>query len=216
MTTENSPPPETLADPFAGPTSELAWSVPTEEYPTQGFPTQVINYNYLPSEKRWPGRLLWMALVTLLFAASVATAWFLMRVPPLLHTVMPTITPPVTVSITAPPLPAPPPLTVTPPPITVTPPPQAAPAPVAPNADDQRMLNRLVSHGYVIDDPIMVLGNAHAACVLMQQDLNLTTVYNRMTTRMGLTNSVADQGTVALFVGDVQLSYPNCYPGGED
>ena len=77
------------------------------------------------------------------------------------------------------------------------------------------MLNRLVAQGYVIDDPVMVLGNAHAACVMMQQGLDQTTVDNKMTVRMGLTSSVADQGVVALFVGDVQLSYPNCYPGGD-
>jgi hypothetical protein len=172
MSIQDESPTETRAGPTVA--SDLtAWSSEdTQEYPT-------------PATSRWRGWCLWVGLVTLLFvasvAASVAVAWFSLRL--VHHEQAPAIRMPATVSVTQPP---PPPVTtiITPPPVTgptvtVTPEPtklwMPAPTTVVPpaNTDDQDFLDMLSAdwkrHGWHIEDPAIVIHNAHIVCNRMAQ-----------------------------------------------
>jgi hypothetical protein len=192
---DDDPPTETRAGPTCGVwgapvwADQTAWSLDdTQEYP----------------HHPWRTRALWTGLLVLLCAASVAVAWFSIQ----FATQRPVPVPPVTVSMPTPETVTPPPVTITPPPVTSYLPPPAQtkeePPPPAVGENDQRMLDRLASQGYTIDNRAAVLRNAHGVCEGLRRGASLDEAYAALQ-RIGMDYTMA-----LMFVGDAMLSYPDC------
>jgi outer membrane biosynthesis protein TonB len=165
---------------------------------------------------RWRNRLVWAGLATLLCATSIAVGGFSMellahRAQPPAETVAvprPEPAPTTTPTPTAAPAPPPPPPQTTVittveviPPQTVT---VRPPQPTQTSADEERLLYRLRSWGYVIYSEPMVLQNARAICTRLQHGESPEQAEKEMVAATNATMAFASAVTSA-----VMIEYPN-------
>lgn len=203
-----------------GMTEIHAWS-DSQPSPIVDYDDYVENAETTVIAKPWIAQH-WRSLVT---AAEVVLSaagfiWVVTHVPnppPQVITLPPVTSPPTTVTQMA----APPPIIITqsaPPAVVVEPPTITTPPEETPptssrqlfsSADDQQLLARLQQQRITIDDN--TVNNAHDACIMIQDGDRPSEVNRDTATTTGL-----DLYTASLLVADAQLSYPNCYKGGNE